>query len=149
MIHQFLCLSDRRTCNAVKSLHRRKRTHNWQPMKRHPARPENTCLNSGTNLRCLSLLLLIGLMLTWLHFMFSRETEVSYRFHEACYLVPFKVKFKRDYGEICQEKIQSFRLSSAQSFLPKNFLFSARLLTILSQARAFFGVISIYCIFEI
>ena len=81
--------------------------------------------------------------------MFSRESEVSHRFHEACYLVPFKVKFKRDYGEICQEKIQSFRLSSAQSFLPKNFLFSARLLTILSQARAFFGVISIYCIFEI
>ena len=45
--------------------------------------------------------------------------------------------------------------SRAFAFLPrkvscrKTFLFSARLLTILSQARAFFGVISIYCIFEI
>lgn len=31
------------------------------------------CLNFDTNLRCLSLLFLVGLMLIWLHFVFSRQ----------------------------------------------------------------------------
>ena len=56
---------------------------------------------------------LVGFMLIWLHSVFSRqlllfvqidfwESKVSHRFHWVCYLVPCKVKFKRDYGEICQ-----------------------------------------------
>lgn len=56
----------------------------------------------------------------------------------------FSVKFKRDYGEVCQAKIKSLHFCSTQGFvLKKAFIFDP-LLTVLSQARAFFGFIKTY-----